>query len=143
LLRLERQFDLLRRPTVLQWLRHTSNLGAGSFRVLTVLRCRTSYADMLCSVPQGSVLGPRLFILLMADFALADTAKAHAHCNVTIHSFADDTQLYSCCNRNEVASAIVRLQQCISLLALTVRKLARIKHGQDSAPLGWCEAPSH
>ena len=55
------------------------------------------------------MLGPRLFILYMAD--LADVANEH---NVTMHSFADNTQLYLCCRREELASTIVRLQQCIT-----------------------------
>ena len=31
-----------------------------------------------------------------------------------MHSFADDTQLYLCCSREELTSTIVRLQQCIT-----------------------------
>ena len=83
LLRLERQFGL--RGTVLQWFR--SYLSGRSFRVLYG-GSMSSVVYILCCVPQGSVLGPRLFILYPAD--LEDTTKKHC---VTIHSFADDTQL--------------------------------------------------
>ena len=42
---------------------------------------------VMCSVPQGSVLGKLLFILYMAD--LADIAAQY---NLTLHAFADDNQ---------------------------------------------------
>ena len=50
----------------------------------------SSVVYILCSVSQGSVLGPRLFILYSAD--LEDIAKEHC---VTIHSFADDTIVFA------------------------------------------------
>ena len=40
---------------------------------------------VMCSVPQGSVLGTLLFILYMADLA-----GIAAQYNLTLHAFADD-----------------------------------------------------
>jgi len=110
LLRLERQFGL--RGTVLQWFR--SYLSGRSIRVLYG-GSMSSIVYILCSVPQGSVLGPRLFILYSAD--LEDIAKEHC---VTIHSFADDTQLYLHCSRNNTTTTIARLEQCIVDIILDV-----------------------
>ena len=42
-----------------------------------------------CSMPQGSVLGPVLFILYAAD--LADIVAEH---NMSLHAYAGDNQLY-------------------------------------------------
>ena len=104
LLRFERQFDL--RGSVLQWFR--SYLSDRSFRVVY---CGNTSSTVLivCSVPQGSVLGPRLFILYTAD--LADLAEKH---DVNLHSFADDTQLYVHCRRCDTSTAVDRLEECIT-----------------------------
>jgi len=63
---------------------------------------------ILCSVPQGSVPGPRLFALYTAD--LADVTDRHI---VKLHAYTDDSQLYVLCQRHDTASTIVRLGQCV------------------------------
>ena len=83
MLRLERQFGL--RGVILQWFH--SYLTDRIFQVVYAGR-KSTVVIIPCSVPQGSVLGPRLFILYMAD--LADVVLAH---DVKHHAYADDTQL--------------------------------------------------
>ena len=81
ILHLKRQFGL--RGVVLQWFR--SYLCDRSFRVVI----GSGASCLVCSVPQGSVLGPHMFIIYMADLAeLADEQR------VNLHSYADDSQMF-------------------------------------------------
>jgi len=82
--RLARQFRL--RENVLEWFRSYLSdrtfgaiYGGNTSRVVVIF----------CSVPQGSVLGPRLFILYIAD--LTDNIDKH---DVNFHAYADDSHLY-------------------------------------------------
>jgi len=101
LLRFEFQNGL--RGVVLSWFR--SYLTGRLLRVAHAHDGRmSSTVHISCSVPQGSVLGPRLFILYTAD--LADKAAEH---DVILHAFADDTQLYLHCCREDMTATIKRL----------------------------------
>ena len=84
-------------------------------------------------VPQGSVLGPRLFIMYTAD--LAEVARAVAH-HVNIHAFADDTQLHVLCRRVDTTSTIARLEGCLADVSLWM-SANRLKLKPDKTELLW------
>ena len=86
---------------------------------------------ILCSFPQGSVLGPRLFIVYTVD--LADIAEEH---RVTINSFADDTRLYLHGRRDDTASTIVRPEHCIRDINQWMAG-NRLKLNMDKTELLW------
>ena len=59
---------------------------------------RSKHSAVICGVPQGSVLGPIMFLLYTANLArLAATHGLH------VHLYTDDTQVYGSCHTDGVA----------------------------------------
>ena len=82
-------------------------------------------------MPQGSVLGPRLFILHTAD--LEDHVAEHG---VSFHAFADEHALYVQCRRDDVMSAVRRLEKCIDNVSHWM-SASRLKLNADKTELLW------
>jgi len=100
MLHLERQFGI--HGVTLEWFR--SYLQGKSFCIIYG-HSMSTMIHTVCSVSQGSVLSPRLFILYKVD--LTEVVQKH---NVNIHVFANDTQLYRRCFRNEMSATVVQLE---------------------------------
>ena len=120
LLNVSAAFDSVDHNILLQRLRTSFGLGG---RVLEWLesfvrgRSQSVHIDNLQSewrvistgVPQGSVLGPLLYVLFTAD-VLQIVARAGAG----VQQYADDTQAYRHCKANEATEAVRRLQSTLS-----------------------------
>lgn len=91
--------------TVIKWFE--SYLQDRSQHVRLPATC-SSPLTASCGLPQGSVLGPILFITYSAD--LLKLIKRH---HLTPHAFADDSQIYGFCKPTEVDSLIERVSVCI------------------------------
>ena len=67
---------------------------------------------LTCGVPQGSVLGPLLYLLYTSP--LADVIRRH---DLSFHMYADYTQLYTaftCGSEDELPSTKYQIESCIS-----------------------------
>ena len=116
-------FGTLDHATLLHRLKHTFGLfGFVISWIQSYLFSRSSFVEIdsssspittiLTGVPQGSVLGPLLFVLFISP--IANVINPGQACNnlVSFHQYADDTQLYIGANSSSLLSQIASIESC-------------------------------
>ena len=95
---------------VLQWVRSYLTGRSQLGKVIGVL---STLQLLLCSVPQGSVLGSLLFTMYTTLLSSIITAFGLKH-----HFYADDTQIYTSFVAEDIAQSLIVLKNC--MLAIQV-----------------------
>ena len=92
----------------------------------------SAVSRLQCGVPQGSVLGPILFVLYTADLiSLVENS------GLLPHLYADDTQVYGSCRPSAIAAFSVKLSQCLDDVAMWMSS-NRLQLNSDKTEVLWC-----
>ena len=143
LLDLSAAFDTVDHDILLQRLRVTFGISDVAHRwIRSYLSGRTqrvrrghkksTVTRLMCGVPQGSVLGPILFVLYTVD--LISLIESHG---LSTHLYADDTQVYGSCRPADVVSFSTRLSRCVDETSSWM-KSNRLQSNPDKAEVLWC-----
>jgi hypothetical protein len=78
---------------------------------VTINGIQSSLWEPIFGVPQGSVLGPLLFIIYMAPLGMILRSLG-----IQYHFYADDSQIYVSFHPDQANLAVEKIEQCVSLI---------------------------
>ena len=78
-------------------------------QVVNVKGTTSCSKELRCGVPQGSVLGPILYVLYTSP--LGDIVRSHG---LSCHFYADDTQLYCSFKLHDQAASVQTIESCLN-----------------------------
>jgi hypothetical protein len=122
MLDLSAAFDTIDHPTLLSRLQSTIGLSGKAFewfssyisgrkQSIIINGIQSSIWELLFGVPQGSVLGPLLFIIYMSPLG-----KILQSLGVQYHFYADDSQIYISFDVIETEEAITKIEETVAAI---------------------------
>ena len=93
---------------------------------------QSATTSVVCGIPQGSVLGPIMFIMYTPD--LVKLIERHG---LSPHLFADDTQVYGRCSPGGMSDLAARISACADDI-LSWMQSNRLQLNADKTDLIWC-----
>ena len=115
--------------TALSWL---CSFVTGRSQTVIYGTSSSSPVSLPHGVPQGSVLGPLLFILYTSD--LPSIAQQH---HLTLQSYADDVQFYGFCDPAACVSLTERVSACLDTLTSWFNS-NRLQLNINKSDFMWC-----